>query len=174
MERRCNIPTHQQSLVVGGKALAGVQTVLPLPSLPPLPPLPQLSFPPSTDSQRLCDCNIKSGTRLFLAQKSSSTPPPPPPPPSQSCVWGHKTQFWDQLQTYLLLHFSQTDTEKIIHKMEEVITLKMCYNFTASEGKDLHFLSMQELKHCVYDVNLDTIEALANQILQEQSHTHSA
>ena len=76
----------------------------------------------SPDSERLCDCNIKTGTRLFLAQKSLSAPPPSAPPPSTPpSVWTHKTtQFWAQLSSFLLQHFSPADTKKIVHKMEEV------------------------------------------------------
>ena len=134
LERRCSIPTHLQSLVVGGKALSGdlphslflsytlSLSPSPSPSLPSFPP----PIPPSTlslflslsDSQRLCDCDIRSGARLFLAQRS--TPTPPPPPPSQPPIWDHRTDFWDRLQSYLIQHFSQSDAERIIHRMEGV------------------------------------------------------
>ena len=70
-----------------------------------------------TDSQRLCDYNVTTGSKLFLAQRPSPAPQASPAPPT---VWTRKTEFWNKLRTFLLRYFLARDVENILTNMEEV------------------------------------------------------
>ncbi|XP_064633079.1 ubiquitin-like protein 4A [Lineus longissimus] len=71
------------------------------------------------DHSKLRDCEVVSGSKLFLTIKKTATITPPDAKLTQKPTSTSTSALWEEMLKFLKRHFTETDAKKVLEKMKE-------------------------------------------------------